>query len=104
MADTPGRCQVDFTDPMRAEEDSIMSISATRTDGDPFAKKRLTDRPRTTLELNVGLRRADLPPDVLLIPPRPHPPGRQRSWARPVSIRRHRHVQSLVCPFIIIDG
>src|SRR5271168_5362781 len=104
MVDTSCRCQVDFTDPMRTEEDSIMSICATRTDGDALAEKRLTDRPRTTLELNVGLRRADLPHDVLLIILGHHQPRWHRSWARPVAIRRHRHVQSLVWPFIIIDG
>src|ERR1700733_7206503 len=67
MVDTSGGCQVDFTDPMRAEENAIMSIRSTWADGDALAKERLTDRPRATLELNVGLRRANLSHDVTVI-------------------------------------
>ena len=67
ITDTSLHCQVDVSDPVRAKENPISPIRSTRPDGEPFAKEGLTDRPRPTLELNVGLRRANLSHDVAFI-------------------------------------
>jgi hypothetical protein len=57
MVDTSGRCQVDFTDPMCAEEDAMISVGSTRADG--------CDRPRPVVEEPVGLLwEADIHPNA----------------------------------------
>src|SRR5271169_3884239 len=103
MADRSVLRQVDGGNLMRAEVDAVVTVRPARPDRHAFAKERLSDRPLSSLEADIGPFAADLSDDLAWLVLRLGEPLRHRPGADPIATGGHLIVQRLVRPIEVVD-